>query len=358
MTLLRTAWHGFISRHYPVRPFGAVFMVTHRCNARCAMCNLWKDAEPDTPIDTFVRLVEQPLFKDIVNVAVTGGELTLRRDLSPLFQAMAAHCPRLDSVNLSSNAFLPERLTGIVSDLVSIRDAAAGTFKIIVQISLDGPGDVHDTIRGVPGGFDNVQESIRRLRDRFGALSPGGALSDSGVEIHYLCVLQPGNIDRLDDIRAMFDASDIPVTFNMICDASYLEVDPSTHPVLTGPMKNRLLSFFRNLLNSPSVDPRHAYHYREFIQWLEDGVRRHPCGMLSQHILVNHRGQILPCMNPGHLKYPDLNAPEDVNGLWSGRERSRVNRALKNTVCPGCTAACGPNTFDAILALIRQKLHG
>ncbi|MBN1298015.1 radical SAM protein, partial [bacterium] len=349
-TLIRTAWHGLISPYIPIRPFGAVFMVTHRCNARCKMCNLWNTTEIDAPIETFVRLIEQPVFRDIVNVAVTGGELTLRSDLEPLFQALLRHCHRLDSINLSTNAFLPERLLDIVKNLVAARDAVGSTLTIIVQISLDGPGDIHDQIRGVRGGADRVQESVHRLQETFGP--------DRRVEIHHLCVLQPANIDHLDTIRAFFDRQTVPVTYNMICDASYLEVDPGTHPALTASMKDRLLAFFQDLTKRPDIDPRHRYHYREFIQWLTDGIRRKPCGMLSQHILIDHRGNIVPCMNAGNREYPRLLSPENAGALWRSESRRRINRELARNVCPGCTAACGPNTFDAILALILQKFRG
>ncbi|MCD4654837.1 hypothetical protein K8T06_12995 [bacterium] len=109
------------------------------------------------------------------------------------------------------------------------------------------------------------------------------------------------------------------------------------------------------MLQQKDVDPRHKYHYREFLQWLENGIRQKPCGLLSQHILVDHRGQILPCMNAGKASYPRIDENRTVDSLWRSSERREINRDLKKNSCPQCMAACGPNTFDAILALIRQK---
>ncbi|MCD4654836.1 hypothetical protein K8T06_12990 [bacterium] len=232
MTLIQTAWHGLISKYYPIKPFGAIIMVTHRCNARCTMCNLWCDAEEDVPINTYVELVRQPLFRNIVNLAITGGELTLRNDLKPLFHALLENCPKLDSINLSSNAFLPERLVNIVSELVKMRDDLGSSQKIIVQISVDGPGKIHDDIRGVPGGFARMEQAVAKLEEQFG--------QNSNVEIHQLCVLQPANIEFLDEITAYFDRTIYPITYNMICDASYLEIDSTTHPILTDKMRDRL----------------------------------------------------------------------------------------------------------------------
>ena len=348
VTLFHTAAHGLLSKFSPVKPFGAVFMVTHRCNARCTMCNLWQSDGKDTPVEVFAELVKNPLFSNLVNVAITGGELTLRKDLEPLFRALLDNCPKLTSINLSSNAFLPDRLVELVDGLDRLRREKGSELKIIVQISLDGPGQIHDTIRGVPGGFEKVESAVARLRKRF--------KDKSQVEIYHLCVLQPSNIDSLDEIREYFESIDIPVTFNMVCDASYLEINPETHPVLNGEMKGRLIAFYTDLIESETVDPRHKYHYREFKQWLEDGFRRKPCGMLTQHILVDHKGQILPCMNAGKHHYPMIDENRPVDELWTSKERKQVNVDLKRNACPRCTAACGPNTFDAILALLRQKL--
>lgn len=347
MTLFHTATHGLISKFLPLNPFGAVFMVTHRCNARCAMCNLWCDSEPDTDIDVFIELVKSPLLKEIVNVAVTGGELTLRTDLQPFYNALLTHCPKLDSINLSSNAFLPDRLLNQVNDLVKQRDAMGSKMKVIVQISLDGTPEIHDQIRGVPGGFNKVQTAVSMLNERF--------TKDDNVEVCHLCVIQPDNINSINEIKKFFDTLTIPVTYNMICDASYLEVNPETHPVMDQSMKDQTLAFYQSLLDDPRVDPRHKYHYTEFIGWLKAGRRQRPCGMLTQHILVDHHGQILPCMNAGEHAYPTINDDFPVEALWKGAQRKQVNATLKRYVCPNCTAACGPNTFDAILALVRQK---
>jgi len=322
-------------------------MVTHRCNARCIMCKLWRDSKNDIPIKVYTDLIRQPLFRDIVNVAVTGGELTLRTDLVDLFQSLFEHCSKLESINLSSNAFLPDRLLDIVTELVDTRNSIGSDQKIIVQISLDGPGKIHDEVRGVPGGFEKVKEAARKLESKF---------QSDNVEIHHLCLLQPANIEFLDEVTSYFHSIKNPVTYNIVCDATYLETDSATHPVLTPQMKSRLEQFFHEMIRNKSSDPMHRHHYLELVQWLKNGYREKSCGLLTQHILVDHRGQILPCMNSGEEKYPCIEEAGSLDLLWRSRKRWKINRRLKNTRCPKCMIACGHNTFDLMVAYVRHNL--
>ena len=125
----------------------------NRCNCRCVMCDIWRRtvereidrAELDRHLDDIVSLgVEQVVF--------TGGEPLMHSDL---FQLAAPLRARGIRITLLSTGLLLKRDT---ERLVTSMDEAI--------VSLDGPRDVHDAIRRVPGAFDRLADGVRAIHYR------------------------------------------------------------------------------------------------------------------------------------------------------------------------------------------------
>jgi Fe-coproporphyrin III synthase len=140
-------------------PRDAILAVTHRCNARCVMCNVWRSEAVD-------RIQPEHLGKlppSLRTVNLTGGEPFLRDDLADFVRAVRRACPRA-TTTISTNGLRVER---IVESLPDLLDADP---RLRLAVSLDGLGEVHDRIRGVEGAFAKVLE----LLDRLGGKSFGG----------------------------------------------------------------------------------------------------------------------------------------------------------------------------------------
>jgi MoaA/NifB/PqqE/SkfB family radical SAM enzyme len=131
-----------------------------RCNCRCLMCDIWKrtDAQEITEAELARHL------DDIVGLGVewavfTGGEPLMHSDLF-----------RLAAMLRASGI----RITILSTGLLLARDAARiveSTDEVIV--SLDGPREIHDEIRRVPGASDRIAEGV----DAIHRLSPNYPLS-------------------------------------------------------------------------------------------------------------------------------------------------------------------------------------
>jgi MoaA/NifB/PqqE/SkfB family radical SAM enzyme len=132
-----------------VGPTHAIIAVTYRCNARCSMCDIWKKGPtPEMSPKDYLRL--PPSLKEI---NVTGGEPLLRDDLADVILAMKERCPRARIV-LSTNGLLPDRLGNVLRRVG----------EIAVRVSLDGIGDLHNSIRGRRDAFERAVESLRLAR--------------------------------------------------------------------------------------------------------------------------------------------------------------------------------------------------
>jgi len=122
----------------------------NRCNCRCVMCDIWKrtdareigEAELARHIDGIVSL-------GVEHVVFTGGEPLMHSDLFRLAAPLRARGMR--TTVLSTGLLLARDADRIVESMDE------------VIVSLDGPPEIHDEIRRVPGAFDRLAEGVRAI---------------------------------------------------------------------------------------------------------------------------------------------------------------------------------------------------
>ena len=156
-----------------------VLHVHSSCNCRCVMCDIWKTSE--------VRALQpsdlEPQLPSIRRLGVrwiifSGGEPLLNRGFPEL-------CAMLKAEGI--------RLTLLTTGLLLKKDAreVAESFDDVI-VSLDGPQEIHDSIRQVPGGFDLIGAGVKAIRT-----------ISSGYRITARSTVQKGNFRHLrETIRA------------------------------------------------------------------------------------------------------------------------------------------------------------
>ncbi len=126
----------------------------NRCNCRCVMCDIWRiRQEREITRRDLEAHLESLRALQVRWVVFSGGEPLMHSDLSTLCQMLRAEGIRL---TLLTTGLLLEPQARLVAD---------GIDDVIV--SLDGPPQVHDQIRRVPGAFDRLArgvEAVRKLR--------------------------------------------------------------------------------------------------------------------------------------------------------------------------------------------------
>lgn len=77
-------------------------ITTFRCNAKCNMCNIWKNqTKPEEEIDYHYY---EKLPKGL-RINITGGESTIRKDIDEIFRVLY---PKASLLELSTNGFIYE----------------------------------------------------------------------------------------------------------------------------------------------------------------------------------------------------------------------------------------------------------
>lgn len=166
-------------------PFNITLSVTSRCNSRCATCNIWKAENQGLGLDELEKVFHS-LGRAPYWFTMSGGEPFLRSDIVEICEAAYAIC-RPGIINIPTNGLLSRSIPDKVREIAERCPAT----QIVVNLSLDGIGAEHDTIRGVPGNFDRVMETYH-------GLSELGGLSNFTLGVH--SVVSKYNVDRIGNL--------------------------------------------------------------------------------------------------------------------------------------------------------------
>ena len=164
-----------------IRELPILVILPHsRCNSRCVMCDIWRirQIREITAADLEPHMASLRELK-VRWVVFSGGEPLMHSDLFALSR-------RLRSEGI--------RTTVLTAGLTLARHAAQVAEHIDdVIVSIDGPREIHDRIRGVPDAYGRLERGIHALR-----------LHRSSMPIHGRCTVQKGNFRHL---RATVEAA-------------------------------------------------------------------------------------------------------------------------------------------------------
>ncbi|MEM3797134.1 MAG: radical SAM protein [Candidatus Bathyarchaeia archaeon] len=291
-----------------VSPLFASYNVTGRCNMRCVYCNWWKMEKLELPTNKALTVIDEVCSLDVSFFDFSGGEPMLRNDLTTLAKKAASHnC----LVSINTNATLLKR-----ENASRIADA----FDIVV-VSIDGPKECHDKIRGVAGAFQRAVESIKVLRSL-------------GVEVGINSVISPYNIDVfprfIEEIRPIAD---------------FLQVQP-VHPY-PPPSKNKppidkVAAIQEYLLDLKKKDPKFLAVPTDFLRGLRlffEEKTPKICDAGKLYVAIDPAGNLLACAASGDIVLGNLLESSAENILTSDSETTKRAWA-KVASCDGCWLEC------------------
>lgn len=145
------------------RPLSLTLSVTQRCNSRCKTCNIWQDKRPkdaELSLEEYQKIL-QSLGRSVIWYTLSGGEPFLRDDIVEIVGLIKRYSdPKV--VIIPTNGFLTNRIEEHTRRI--LEKLSPGT-ELIVNLSLDGIGEEHDAIRGLPGSFGRVTHTLATLKE-------------------------------------------------------------------------------------------------------------------------------------------------------------------------------------------------
>lgn len=312
----------------PRHPLKLTLALTERCSMECSNCGIWKQANPAEPtldeIDCFFSRNRGFAWVDL-----TGGEIFERLDVDQIFGSIYRHCDRLYLLHFPTNGWWPHRVVQAVTIARKIRSV-----RLIVTVSIDGPSDLHDELKGRTGSFQRAVETIRRLRDI------------PGVDVFAGMTLGRSNVNAADEtIRALalelpgFGPRDLHINFvnqsaHYFHNVGYDTADRESLSAAVAGFRR-----LRGFPTSPELLLEHMYLGR-VPRFLATGRTPLFCQSLSNNCFVAADWTLYPC-TIWDRPLADLRAIDfDLGRVWREPPVVEARSLIASRDCPNCWTPC------------------
>jgi MoaA/NifB/PqqE/SkfB family radical SAM enzyme len=307
------------------------FPVSDRCDSCCIMCNRWrKKPDREIELEKIKEIFKTNLFSEIEEACLHGGEPTLRNDLADIFRVIQESCPKLRKMWLSTNGLNPNRVGTRAKEIITTLEMSR-LDSLSFSISIDGMENTHEKIRGVRGGFRKALETVSILKD------VKTKYPTYPIEIFISTVLQPLNINEIEDIEDLAKTLNIPVIFQPIMFDKFFHVEITPEIIFS---KDELALFKQTIEKKLTRDlsPSSLY-WENLLEMMEGKKRRIPCAFDRYVFSLYPTGEVLPCSREDWILYG--NAYEaNVDDIWFGKRANQVRKKMRREVCPGCSNYC------------------
>lgn len=321
---------------------------TIRCNLRCKMCYQGQTRalrRSELGTDEVMEIFEK-LKKKTAAVKLVGGEPMVRGDILELLNfwyknntrtILQTNCTLIGANNIKT-----------IKQLTNITD---------VLTSLDGPPELHDAIRGVPGAFDKLKNAIELLGESrpdipitiFATILPWDNLDDLLRLIDVVRGLGVGTLNLI--FEQVYSAEDVGAAKKIFANIfswsedSYrlnTQIREKLFPdgLSVAKFKNKLREArFYGLKRGCFVNFVPFNYYRQPAQYLNGGPGRPFClKLLAPELRINQTGDVIWCdvieKSFGNLleKTPDQ--------IWLSDEYQKFRDYLYKNSLPICHRCC------------------
>jgi MoaA/NifB/PqqE/SkfB family radical SAM enzyme len=308
-------------------PMSLTVSVTSACNSRCKTCRIYETRYDQMSIAQYGRLF-QSLGRTPLWVTLSGGEPFLREDLPEICAALYSRC-RPAVINIPTNGILHQKIAPAVQTIATSCSGA----RVVVNLSLDAVGDMHDEIRGVPGNFEKALNTYNNLK---GLQARGVANLSLGIHtvisrfnvasipriVPELLSLHPDSyITEIAENRVELETMNLEIT-----------PEPAAYQAAIDFITERMRTYpFRKL--GRVIRALRLEYYQHVKALLFGKSARWPCyaGFASAQIMPD--GQVWACCISGQLLGHLAETEYDFRRVWFSSRADEVRQAIKESRC-------------------------
>jgi MoaA/NifB/PqqE/SkfB family radical SAM enzyme len=312
----------------PGLPQAISLEITHHCVAECIMCNIWKISKeiPVLSANAWLRLLSIPLFSELIELDITGGEPFLRKDIHELISEISAlktsTLKNLKSIAITTNGFLTERILSFVDQILPTLTAAS--IDLVIVCAVDAVTPLHDKIRNFKNGWNKVNKTIQRLVEKRN--------NHPNLIIGIKTTVLPLNIDELDGISTYADEHGLfkIVSPFIITSGRYLNRNKKNEFEFTEADRKKLIRFYSG--DTDSWD----FHRKALVDFFRTGVMNKPCSCGFNYFFVRSTGEVFLCPlideSVGNI------CDQDIEMIFKSQRASQIRKSIgRFPQCQSCT---------------------
>ena len=317
------------------------FELTHSCNSKCIMCDIWNKYHRDPQLKR-----EEITLKEIVNfveksdylkklklVLFSGGEPFLREDIVAICGYFIQKFPSI-SVGILTNCFDTELTLNRIKEIMdkySPRDLWIGS-------SLDGIGERHDEIRGVKGSFNALIKTLDLIKKEF-----------SNIKISLNFTLTTRNYFEL--LPSFKLAKERGLDFSAQFAIPWRGVEKfAWDKVQLQEIRQQVEIIMEEIAgNCRSESLPHLYYWNGLVAYQEQPQRFFKrCVAGARYAMLSPFGDLYFCPILKHSIVGNIRK-NDFDALWVSREASDIRDSINKGLCH-CWLNCTvyPNVAEAL----------
>ncbi len=337
-------WKGFatglydynVLKHFRVLPPKQLQInITYRCNSRCDMCNIWQmDTRGEMTLEKWAEVLQDPIFETIEKLTVAGGEPTIHPQILELITLFMERMPRLQSLTLITNGFLPQRILAqskTIAEMCRLRD-----INLSISVSIDGLDEMHESVRHIPNAFAKSRETLLALKD---------LQQTYGFWLGVGTVVYRKNLYHVRDVRDWCAKHDIPCTLQVVGfhDSYVANTEQQAELDFTDEDKAYLYDLMEELAADRSPGNVMAYYWNDMIQMYRDGgARTTPCPFATDAFVLDSFGDVYYCLS--ERKIGNCLNGQTVGEVYYAPENQDFRQWMTKHSCLGCNSACFVHT--------------
>lgn len=246
--------------------YGTV-IITYRCNARCNMCDCFKDPTESSEEITLEEIKKLP---EMAFTNITGGEPFIRTDIAEIVEELYKKSNR---IVISTNGYFINRIIDLCNKFP----------KIGIRISIEGLQKTNDAIRGIPNGFERGYNTLKTL------------VEIGHPDVGFGMTVQDMNCEELVSLYKLSDELGMEFATATLHNSFYFrKVDNKIDDKL------KVAQNFEKLINEllKSKSPKkwfRAYFNHGLINYIYGNKRLLPCDMSSNAFFIDPFCDVIPC---------------------------------------------------------------
>ena len=327
---------GFFALHglsTPPQPINVTFSITRRCQSKCKTCFIWKhDSGEDLDIQTIENLFRSIGWTYFFNIS--GGEPYLRSDLPEIIR-LACRYMKPAVIHIPTNAIasnLVEKLTTEIMEIIAFE--APGTI-LSVKPSFDGIGEKHDLIRGIPGNFEKLLDTLERLKKI--------RLKYSNLHVGVGTVISRFNENDLHEIITYAKTLGVDTYINEIAEEreEFFNIDSGITP--EGTRYADIMEMFENSVLEKMQDMKllarmttalRIVYYGLVIRILKEKRQVIPCSAALLNVHINSDGSVWPCAILAYkAEMGILDDDTTFMDIWRSKEVKNIRKSIRRGDC-------------------------
>ncbi len=282
-------------------------------------------------LEELERSFSDNLFSRIQNVNITGGEPTLRKDLSQIVELLVKKMPELKKITLTSNGFNVDR---VVNSCIKVsKICQKSNIDFLVGISLDGIDEVHNEIRRVPRAFERTSETILRIKEL-------QEHPHNKIRLSVNCTITRKNLYDQENITNWCKRHNVHLNF-IIAEFSenfYSNEEAEEQLRIKGEDKVYLMKLIEKLAKEKSLFNFSAYFYSNMLEMMKNSRRRTvPCIYQFDGFVFDTYGDLYYC-----ILWDKIGNCLDgsCSGIYYDVRNILKRRKLLKERCARCTTSC------------------